>query len=86
MKKTLLQKVKSGEQLYKQGGVVCGVCAFRGVAEVDKEIRDMLKLRREGVRISVAWLVEKHLPQEYGLRVGRETVRRHIIKHLKLRL
>ena len=52
--------------------------------EIEADLFEAAALSKAGQRVTIAWLAEIHLAEEYGLTLGREAVRRYAKKHLSL--
>lgn len=85
-KSSLRERVRSDPSALHKSGYRCSTCDSKHAEAIEADVRELAKLREEGQRVTLRWFVEVHLREEYGLKVGREAVRRHILDHLKLKI
>ncbi len=60
------------------------LCKHPRSAELNIDCQDFSAMRTSGVQVTITWLAQTHFREEYGIRCSRETLARHIHRHLKL--
>lgn len=65
---------------------MCTICLHPSASKINEDLKELCRLREGGRNISLTWFTEVHCKEEYGIEIGRESMKRHAHKTLGIKV